>query len=155
MIATRLQHYLQDHHTPFRTLAHEHTGSSMQTAEAAHIPGDRLAKAVMLEDINGPLMAVVPSDYHIDLGSLKQQLHRNLEFADETELPGLFPDCEPGAVPPLGPAYDIPTVWDSRLGTEDIVYLEAGDHETLLEMSGRAFHELMAPAERGRFTHHI
>ncbi len=155
MIAARLQHYLQDHHTPFRTLAHEHTGSSMQTAEAAHIPGDRLAKAVILEDMNGPLMAVVPSDFHIDLNTLKQSLHRNLDFADEMELGSLFPDCEPGAVPPLGPAYGIPTIWDTRLGAEDVVYLEAGDHETLLEMSGRSFHELMAAAERGHFTHHI
>jgi len=155
MIATKLQHYLQNHHTPFRTLAHEHTGSSMQTAEAAHIPGDRLAKAVILEDVDGPLMAVVPSDYHIDLRELKQTLHRNLDFADETELSTMFPDCEPGAVPPVGQAYGIPTIWDTRLGAEDTVYLEAGDHETLLEMSGRSFHELMVPAERGRFTHHI
>jgi len=155
MIATRLQHYLEAHHTQFRTLPHQHTGSSMQTAEAAHIPGDRLAKAVLLKDTAGPLMAVIPSDYHLDLGTLKETLHRELEFIDETQLAALFPDCEPGAVPPMGPAYDLPTIWDARLGAEDTVYLEAGDHETLLEMSGRSFHELMAPAERGHFSHHV
>jgi Ala-tRNA(Pro) deacylase len=155
MIATRLQHYLQDQRASYRILDHEHTGSSMQTAEAARIPGDRLAKAVILEDADGPVMAVLPSDYHIDLGELKQRLQRNLDFADESELPAWFPDCEPGAVPPMGAAYGIPTIWDTRLGAEDTIYLEAGDHQTLLEMSGRAFHELMAKAERGHFTRHI
>ena len=155
MIASRLKQYLADRHTPFRACHHAHTGSSMQTAEAAHVAGDRVAKAVILRDAGGPLMAVVPSDYHLELEELKQFLHRDLDFADETDLAVLFPDCEPGAVPPLGPAYGIPTVWDTRLGAQDTLYLEAGDHETLLELSGRAFHELMTPARRGRFAHHI
>ena len=110
---------------------------------------------VILEDTKGPLMAVIPADFHLDLDDLKQQLHRDLEFAEEEELASLFPDCELGAIPPVGPAYDMPTIWDTRLGEEPTVYLEAGDHETLLEMSGRAFHELMAPAERGHFSHHV
>ena len=154
MIAAKLKHYLSEHHTPFREILHPHTDTSVQSAEQAHVPGSQLAKAVILEDTQGPLMAVIPADYHVDLSSLQRGLQRNLEFADESELATMFPDCELGAVPPLGPAYDIPTIWDTALGAQDTVYLEAGDHETLLQLTGRAFHELMVPAWRGHFSHH-
>ena len=155
MIAAKVKKYLEQHQTQYRTLPHPHTDSSMQTAEMSHVSGDRLAKAVVLEDDKGPLMAVIPADFHLDLEDLRQRLNRELAFAEEDELAVLFPDCEAGAVPPVGPAYNIPTIWDTKLGEETTVYFEAGDHETLVEMSGKAFHELMVPAERGHFSHHI
>lgn len=155
MIAAKLKEFLDQHQTTYRSIPHAHTGSSLETAEISHVPGDKLAKAIIMADERGPLMAVIPADYHLDLDSLRRDLQRHLEFADEAELPSLFPDCEPGAIPPIGPAYNVPTIWDTRLGEEKTVYMEAGDHETLLEMTGQAFHELMASAERGHFSHHI
>ena len=155
MIANRVKEYLAQHQTHYRTIPHPHTEASMQTAEMAHIPGDQLAKAVVLNDAQGTLMAVIPSDFHLDLADLNAKLDRSLEFTEESELVTLFPDCDAGAVPPLGPAYDIATIWDTKLGEEETVYFEGGDHETLVELSGRAFHELMVPAERGHFSHHV
>ena len=78
-------------------------------------------------------------------------------LATEEELGGLFPDCELGAVPPLGHAYGIKTIWDPKttLGSERQVYFEAGDHVHLVRVSGKKFHELMAPADRGEFSYHI
>ena len=154
MISPTLRRYMEQHHTHYDAIRHAHTGSSMETAEAAHVPGDQLAKAVILEDAAGALMAVIPSDYHLDLPALTRKVHRDLAFVEEVDLGTLFPDCDLGAVPPIGPAYDLETIWDIRLGDETTVYLEGGDHETLLRLSGKAFHELMAPAERGRFSHH-
>jgi Ala-tRNA(Pro) deacylase len=154
MISTKLRRYLSEHHTQFREIRHPHSETSLQSAELARVPGSQLAKAVILEDAQGPLMAVIPADYHIDLDRLRERLGRDLEFADEGELATMFPDCELGAVPPLGPAYRIPTVWDTDLGNQDTLYLEAGDHQTLLQLSGRDFHELMVPAQRGHFSHH-
>jgi len=155
MIAKKVKAYLTQHETRYRTISHPHTEASMQTAEMAHVPGDQLAKAVMLNDAQGSLMAVIPSDFHLDLADLNQRLKRKLVFSEEDDLPPLFPDCEPGAIPPLGPAYNIATVWDTKLGEEETVYFEGGDHQTLVKLSGRAFHELMVPAERGHFSHHL
>lgn len=155
MIASKLKSYLEQHQIGFQTITHEFTGSSMHTAETASVPGDQLAKAVIVGDEQGFLMVVIPADYYLDLAELNKKLHRALEFIDEQEFANLFPDCDPGAVPPIGPAYGLPTIWDTKLGEESTVYVEAGDHETLLQLSGRSFHELMAPAERGHFSRHM
>jgi len=88
---------------------------------------------------------------------LHSMLQQEVGLATESEVKKLFSDCEPGAVPPIGSAYGIKTIWDphTSLGRLDEVYFEAGDHEHLVHVSGEQFHELMAPATRGVFSRHL
>ena len=58
-IATKLKAYLDEHQTQYRIIRHMQTGSSMETAEMARVPGDRLAKGVILKDENGVVMVVL------------------------------------------------------------------------------------------------
>jgi len=154
-VARRLSDFLESRDAEYEIVPHPRTESSMETAEVAHVPGDLLAKAVILKDSGGLLMVVLPSDYHVDIPQLNRHLQRELAFATEPEITEIFPDCEPGAIPPIGPAYGVPTLWDPVLGDKDVVWFEAGDHQTLLRVRGRQFHELMAEAERARFSEHI
>ena len=156
-IASKLEDYLRQQEIKYRVVTHPHSEYSMETAEKAHVPGDALAKGVLVEDDDGYLLVVLPADFHIELESLHRLLGQQVSMADEPTLAKVFSDCEPGAVPPLGMAYGIKTIWDpeSSLGKLDEVFFEAGDHQTLVRVSGVQFHELMAPAERGKFSHHI
>jgi Ala-tRNA(Pro) deacylase len=156
-IASQLKTYLQKHETEYKLIAHPHTGSSMETAEKAHVPGDALAKGVLVKDEEGFLLLVLPSDYHVELETLQKVLRQEVNLASEQEVAMLFPDCEAGAIPPIGPAYEVKTIWDpgSSLGQQGDVYFESGDHRHLVLVTGKQFHELMAPAERGKFSHHI
>ena len=63
----------------------------------------------------------------------------------------LFDGCERGALPPVGMAWGIETVVDEELDAKDVVYMEAGDHERLLRMSGAQFQALMRGATHGHF----
>lgn len=157
-IAKKLQIYLKQHEIKYRLITHLHTGSSMESAEQAHVPGDALAKGILVSIENdGYRLVVVPSDYHIELESLRKILKQEVELAAENELAECFPDCEVGAVPPLGHVYGIKTLWDpeASLGKLEQIFFEAGDHEHLVQITGKQFHELMAGAERGEFSHHI
>ncbi len=156
-IATRLKKYLREREASYDLVTHPHSEHSMETAEKAHVPGDALAKGVLVKDDEGYLLVVLPSDYHIELDTLKKLLKQEVAMVDEVTLGAVFGDCEVGAVPPVGMAYGLKTIWDptSSLGKLDEIYFEAGDHQNLVRMSGVQFHELMAPAERGEFSHHI
>ena len=156
-IANKLYAYLKSKGSDYTLLGHPHSGSSMETAETAQVPGDALAKGVLLEDERGMLLVVVPSDYQIELDTLNSLLDRQLAFVTEDRLGAAFPDCELGAVPPIGAAYALKTVWDpqSSLGEQDYIYFEAGDHTTLVRVSARHFRELMSGAEQAHFSHHI
>ena len=156
-IAKKLETYLRQRGVEYRLVTHPHSAHSMETAEKAHVPGDALAKGVLVKENDDYLLVVLPADYHIELETLRKLLKQEVAMVDEPNLGDVFDDCELGAVPPVGMAYGVRTIWDptSSLGKLDEVFFEAGDHQGLVQISGVQFHELMAPAERGEFSHHI
>jgi Ala-tRNA(Pro) deacylase len=154
-IAPTLEEFLRVRGVEFDLVAHAHSESSTETAQMARLRGSYVAKAVVLSDGHGYLVAVVPATHHIQLAWLDNHLQRRLGLVTEAELSRLFPDCELGAVPPLGPAYGLQTVVDEALFALPEVYLEAGDHETLLRMSGRQFRALMHAHKLAAFSLHL
>ncbi len=156
-IATKLENYLRQREVEYKLVTHPRSEYSMETAEKAHVHGDALAKGVLVKDDDGYVLVVLPSDYHVELESLHKLLGQEVEMVDEANLAEVFNDSELGAIPPVGMAYGVKTIWDptSSLGKQDEVFFEAGDHQSLVRVTGVQFHELMAPAERGKFSHHI
>jgi Ala-tRNA(Pro) deacylase len=153
-IAARLKWFLDSRGAHYDLVPHHHTSTSLETAEAAQVPVDRVAKCVLLEDERGYLMAVLPASHRIRIRELTEQMERSLELASEPELQQLFADCEPGAVPPVGAAYGLPTVVDDSLLSAPDVYFEAGDHEDLVHLSGAEFLSLLSGSRHGRFSRH-
>lgn len=145
-ISATVREYLDKQGIKFQIQAHPHTESSMRTAEAAHVSGERVAKAVLLKDESGYVLAVVPSTHNVLIGELQQQLDRPLEAAPEIDLGVVFPDCEVGAVPAVGAAYQLETVVSEALREEPELYFEAGDHERLIKLSGTDFNRLFENA---------
>jgi Ala-tRNA(Pro) deacylase len=153
-IAYRVQDYIAEHDVPWEPVRHQQSGSSRQAAKLAQVRPDRLAKAVLLEDRDGYVLAVIGADHRLDVSELSSALQRELWLASEPEVSKLFSDCAPGAVPPVGPAYGIPTVWDASLADKPDVYFEGGDHRTLVHMSGVDFSDLMRPARSLPWRYH-
>ncbi|NMG53384.1 aminoacyl-tRNA deacylase [Aromatoleum aromaticum] len=153
-IASKLQEYMSEHGLRYDVLTHPHSHNSMETAQLARVPGNCLAKSVVLEDDDGFLMAVLPSTQHVQLGWLSKAMQSNLRLASEDELSALFADCEPGAVPPAGIAYGMRMVVDDTLAEQPEIYFEGGDHEKLIQMSCEDFMRMMEEAKHIRFGEH-
>ncbi len=77
-IARSLKNYLEEQGVQYDVVRHVHTESSTHTAAAAHVPGDWLAKSVLVADEEGCLLVVVPSSHRVQLGELDRQLERKL-----------------------------------------------------------------------------
>ena len=152
-IANRLRQYLDDAGVTYETVAHPHAVTSSRSAQAAHIPGHRVAKPVVIHHELGYVLAVVPSTHRVELGALQTIIDKRLGLASEQEVAELFDDCDRGAVPPLGAAYGVPVVLDESLGDAVDIYFEGGDHTTLVHVSGMAFQALTKGARRARFSH--
>ncbi len=150
--ALTIQQYLDAQGVAFDVLAHAPTISSRQTAAFAHVSADKLAKAVMLKADAGYLLVVMPASRDLEWRALEICLDRNVSLATEEEIVWLLPDCTCGAVPPIGEAYGIETVVDESIAEQPDIYFEAGDHTTLVHMSGPAFCAVMAHAKHGRFS---
>jgi Ala-tRNA(Pro) deacylase len=155
-IAPTLQRYLAAESIEYDVIPHEPTMSSTRTAEACRISGNCLAKGIVLRRSSGDyLLAVLPASHHIHLADLRNQLGDDVEMAKEAEVDPLFPDCAHGAVPAVGQCYGLPVIVDDSLDGAQQVYVEAGDHETLIGMSHAQFAHLTAGARHGRFSERL
>jgi Ala-tRNA(Pro) deacylase len=152
-IAPTLQRHL-DSNVTYDVITHETTMSSTRTAQACHVPGDALAKAIVLRRDGGYMLAVLPSSHHIRLGDLKREIGEDVGLANEGEIRPLFPDCALGAVPPVGECYGLDVIVDDSIREPPDVYLEGGDHMTLVHVDRAQFARLMAEARHGRFSVH-
>jgi Ala-tRNA(Pro) deacylase len=152
-IAPTLQKYL-DQNVTYEAIPHKPTSSSMRTAKACHISSNGLVKGIVLRRDGGYMLAVLPASHHIRLAELKRQIGNDIELADEMEIDQLFRDCAHGAVPPVGECYGLDVIVDDSIQEQPEVYLESGDHETLIHMSQAQFAKLTARARHGRFSFH-
>lgn len=151
-ISSTLQGCLSSRGSHYDVVQHLYTYFTCDTAEAAHVPGDRLAKTVLFADGYGYVAAVLPSTYHVQLPAFCATTGRNLELAEESDLRNLFPDCQLGALPPVAMAYGVPTYMDESLIAQPDIYFEAGDHQELIHMRLAQFLKLMSKAEKARFA---
>jgi Ala-tRNA(Pro) deacylase len=152
-VAPTLQKYL-DQSVTYDLIPHPHTMSSSRTAEACHVPGEALAKAVVLRRDGGYMMAVLPASHHLHLSALKSQLGHKVDLASEKEIAELFVDCDIGAIPPVGECYGLDVIVDDSIDARRDIYMEGGDHATLIRMEGAQFAKLTAKAWRGHFSTH-
>lgn len=136
--------YLGKRDVSYETVSHRRSSTSSQSASRAHVPRQKVAKAVLFCDEDDYLLAIVPASRRVDASALSELLgQRELMLASEDELAMIFADCELGAVPPLGAAYGVTSVVDEALLRQPDVYLEAGDHLHLFHLAGEDFRKLM------------
>ena len=142
-IAKRLTSFLEQHNIDYDVVSHPYSEGAVNTAHSACIPTRAMAKAVVLQDELGLLMATLPASHKLMLKWLNQSLDRRLKLVEEDFLQKLFSDCEPGAIPAMGQAWGIQTACDSDLDTVTDIYIEAGNHRELVRMHRTEFQKLM------------
>jgi len=128
--------------------------SSTRTAQVCHVSGDRVAKGIVLRRDGGFLLAVLPASHHIHLQDLRMQLDDKVDLATEDEIARLFGDCARGAVPAVGECYGLDVIVDDSIDTQRDVYLEGGDHITLIHVGQGQFARLNVEARHCRFSAH-
>jgi Ala-tRNA(Pro) deacylase len=153
-LASTFERYLASKHIEYDVVAHQPTMSSTRTAEACRISGDRLAKLVVLRDASGYILAILPASHHIRLSDLARRLGFDIVLATEDEIEQLFEDCARGAVPPAGECYGLDVIVDGSIEEQSEVYLEGGDHVTLVHLNHAQFARFTEKAWRGHFSVH-
>lgn len=154
-IALTLSQYLDNQHISYDVLVHRATSTSLETAEAAHVKGDALAKAVLVRDEIGVLACIIPSTYTLNLETIRKLTGRKLDLANEKELAYIFTDCAIGAFPALPQAWGVDVIWDDALEDSGEIYMEGGDHRTLLQIDHDDFSRMMGSNNHSHISSHI
>ena len=154
-VAMTLKEYLDINEFQYEIIEHLPSTSSMRSAEEAHVPGDQVAKPILLGDDDSYLLAVIPASHRLDIDRLNQHMARGLVIMNQNELDSTFMDCESGAIPPTGELYGIDTIIDPALLSKEDVYFESGDHTQMIHMKGDDFRRLLDHAQKHTVSHHL
>ena len=131
----KLEAFLQANGIGYEKHTHPTTYTSQALAHAEHVSGYMVAKPVIVKGSAGFAMCVIPAPKHLDLKRVGEALQeQKLDLATEAEMASLFPDCELGAEPPMGPMFDMPTVMDSRLKDDEFLIMQAGSHTEAIKL---------------------
>ena len=141
-----IEEYLQETGTPFTHTKHRLAYTAREVARAEQLSPHTLAKTVVTHDERGYALAVIPGDCLVDLYELRRALNRaEMRLATETEIARLFPDCELGAMPPLGNLRGLPVYVDATLASQDVIAFNAGTHRDSLHLRYIDFAKLVQP----------
>ena len=144
--------FLRDAHVPYVVLPHEPAFTAREEAAATHVPGRDWAKVVVCFVDDAPIEAVIPATLEVNLDRLRNLARGDfIRLADEAELDVLFPECEAGAMPPLGPLYGQDVFVDVALAAEDEIVFNAGTHGDAIRMRYEDFAAIARPIV-GRFA---
>ncbi len=141
-----VQQFLEQRSVPYRLLNHRPTYAAQRLAQVVQIPGDEVAKAVLLRADDGFVLAVLPATRSVDLGRVQDLVGADtVELASEAECGDCFPDCELGALPPFGSKYGLKTLVDRSLSQDDEIVFEGNTHHEAIRMKFRDYMELERP----------
>jgi Ala-tRNA(Pro) deacylase len=140
--------YLRSRRVWFEALLHSPASCSTKRAQSVHVPGHQVAKTVLVRVAERFVIVVLPSTSRIDLGRLAEVLRApasELRLATTEELAGIFIDCEPGAVAPLGRLYGLDTVFDFSLTEVDELVIGGNTRHEGLRMRSCDYIALAQP----------
>jgi Ala-tRNA(Pro) deacylase len=146
MLTPRLKAFLENHHVAYSAMLHRPAYTAMEVAQALHVPGQDMAKTVIV-DLDGQLaMAVLPGTRHVSLAKLEHATGaQHARIAREGEFRFDFPDCEVGAMPPFGNLFNMEVLVDPQLAKDKEIVFNGGDHTEAVRMSYQDFARLVHP----------
>jgi Ala-tRNA(Pro) deacylase len=146
MIAKTLKEFLDQRKVKYVVITHSPAFTAHEVAQSAHIPGRVMAKTVMVV-IDGALaMTVLPANHRVMLDDLHEITDSDdVRLAREDEFKHLFPDCEPGAMPPFGNLYDMSVYLSPDMEDEDEIAFNAGSHTEIIKMAFEDYQRLVKP----------
>ena len=147
-----IHEFLREAHVPYTVVPHRPAFTAQQEAAATHVPGRDWAKVVVCFVDGEPIEAVIPAPMMVDLPLLLELTGgTDIRLAEEDELRSLFPGCDAGAMPPLGPLYGQLVFVDVSLAAEPEIVFSAGTHVDAIAMRWADFARTVKPIV-GRFA---
>jgi Ala-tRNA(Pro) deacylase len=146
MACDKLQEFLDRNQVKYISIKHSPAFTAQEIAASAHIPGQEVAKTVVVK-LDGELaLVVLPAPEMVRMEHLKAETGaKQAELASEEEFRDRFPDCEVGAMPPFGNLYGMDTYVEKSLTGDQEIAFNGGTHTELVKMAFSDYRSLAQP----------
>ena len=130
----KLQTRLKSESAEFEVTRHAPVFTSEEAARVRGVALSSGAKALVCKCDDQMVMFVMPADRRLNSKSVRRECGwRKLRFATKEELLEIT-GLKPGAIPPFGSLFGLPTCCDQRLADHARINFNAGDHEISINL---------------------
>jgi Ala-tRNA(Pro) deacylase len=147
----RIAEFLHQQRVSFEYLPHPPAFTAQKLARYLHVPGDHVAKCVLLRGASSYFVAVLPATCQVDTEWLGAALNTPVRIADHHEIAAVFRDCEWGVVPPFGGWYGLATLLEDSIAPDASLLMDVSTHVEAIRLHCRDFERLERP-RRLRFA---
>jgi len=146
MPVEKLKTFLEKNDIPYISIKHSPAYTAQEIAAKAHIPGQELAKTVIVKIDKKLAMVVLTSAARVNLQWMKKELSADsVELATEQEFKTKFPECETGAMPPFGNLWGMNVYVSQTLTNDRMIAFNGGSHSELIQCSYKDFQKAVHP----------
>ncbi|MBI4481432.1 MAG: YbaK/EbsC family protein [Acidobacteria bacterium] len=143
---SKLKDFLDQKQVSYLALVHPRAYTAQEVAAALHVPGQELAKTVVVQADGRFVLTVLPASYRLNFEKLRATLGaKDVRLATEGEFGKLFPECELGGMAPFGNLYNLPVWVDTSLTRDEEILFNAGTHIDTIKMKYVEFDKLVQP----------
>ena len=141
-----LLRYLDSNKVEYRVKEHAPAYSAHDVAVSTLVSERELAKAILVSVDSRFWMTVLRTDHRVNTQMIKRAFGaKQVHLAHEEDLESFFPDCQIGAMPPLGNLYGLPVMVDESLAEDEEIVFNACTHTRVIRMKFKDFKELVKP----------
>jgi len=143
-----VQEFLSDRHIEYNAIPHGDAYDAQHLAQTLHVPGENVAKTVLLRADRGYtyIVAVLPATKTIDFEKVSSALGGSqIELATEIEIQQHCPDCEMGVLPPFGSQYGMKTLVEESLTQDEWIVFEGNSHHDAIRMRFADYRQIEEP----------
>ena len=145
-MSIKLKEYLDSKNVDYEITEHKAVYTAQELAECLHVPGKVMTKVVMVKAGGKDVMTVMPACRKVDVQRLKEILKLDdVRIEKEEEFMSLFPECDVGAIPPLGNLYGLDVYMDSSLTDDEYILIQTGDNKEAVRIKYEDFARLVNP----------
>ena len=142
----RMEKYLRENGVGFEVKTHDQAFTMQEVAAALHVPGNQVAKVVIVCADKDKVMLVLPAPYRMNVDLVRDLVGaKTIRLAKEEEFSDLFPDCATGAMPPFGNLYGVPVYVDRSMAEEPDMVFRIGTHRETMKIAYADYVRLAQP----------
>ncbi len=144
----KMREILEANRIDYRVYPHGQTFDAQHLAADLRVPGDNVAKTVLVRANGGfkYFVYVLPASKRIDLKRLSKALGgAEVHLATELEIADRCPECEFGVLPPFGSQFGMTTLVEESLSKHQDIFFEGDTHDEAIRMNYDDFVRLEHP----------
>jgi len=103
------------------------------------VPARQIIKMVLMSDTLGRAQVIIPSDCMLDVDALNRKVSRSLEALPNSDVASLSERYSLKTLPAIPDITGLPSIIDTRVLENDVIYVESDQKNQLIKLSKAAF----------------